>query len=112
MSGQELLGGLIQASPVYVVGAVFAVRARTLARQGRPLAGWRIGLFAAGLLGVLVAQLPPIGSESDQRLSVHMVQHLLIGDLAAFLLAVEIRETHRVHEHASSAIIRARKPLS
>jgi ubiquinone/menaquinone biosynthesis C-methylase UbiE len=29
---------------------------------------------------------------------------------AAGLVKVEIRETHRVHEHASSAIIRARKP--
>jgi len=28
----------------------------------------------------------------------------------AGLTDVEIRETHRVHEHASSAIIRARKP--
>jgi arsenite methyltransferase len=30
---------------------------------------------------------------------------------AAGLVDVEIHETHRVHEHASSAIIRARKPL-
>jgi arsenite methyltransferase len=29
----------------------------------------------------------------------------------AGLVEVEIRETHRVHEHAASAIIRARKPL-
>jgi ubiquinone/menaquinone biosynthesis C-methylase UbiE len=29
---------------------------------------------------------------------------------AAGLVDVEIRETHRVHEHAASAIIRARKP--
>jgi arsenite methyltransferase len=28
----------------------------------------------------------------------------------AGLSDVEVRETHRVHEHASSAIIRARKP--
>jgi len=28
----------------------------------------------------------------------------------AGLVEVEIRETHRVHEHASSAIVRARKP--
>ena len=26
------------------------------------------------------------------------------------LVDIEIRETHRVHEHASSAIVRARKP--
>ncbi|MEA2424807.1 MAG: arsenite methyltransferase, partial [Thermoleophilaceae bacterium] len=29
---------------------------------------------------------------------------------AAGLVDVEIRETHRVHEHAASAIVRARKP--
>jgi hypothetical protein len=29
---------------------------------------------------------------------------------AAGLTDIEINETHRVHEHASSAIIRARKP--
>jgi len=35
----------------------------------------------------------------------------LQGALAgAGLLDVEIRETHRVHEHAGAAIIRARKP--
>jgi arsenite methyltransferase len=28
----------------------------------------------------------------------------------AGLVDVEIRETHRVHEHAASAIVRARKP--
>ena len=28
----------------------------------------------------------------------------------AGLIDIEIRETHRVHEHASSAIVRARKP--
>jgi arsenite methyltransferase len=28
----------------------------------------------------------------------------------AGLTDIEIRETHRVHEHASSAIVRARKP--
>ena len=31
---------------------------------------------------------------------------------AAGLEEIEIRETHRVHEHAGSAIIRARKPLT
>ena len=30
--------------------------------------------------------------------------------LDAGLEDIEIRETHRVHEHASSAIVRARKP--
>jgi ubiquinone/menaquinone biosynthesis C-methylase UbiE len=30
--------------------------------------------------------------------------------VAAGLIDIEIRETHRVHEHASAAIVRARKP--
>jgi SAM-dependent methyltransferase len=34
------------------------------------------------------------------------------GLAAAGLVDVEIRETHRVHEHAGSAIIRARKPAA
>jgi hypothetical protein len=29
---------------------------------------------------------------------------------AAGLTEIEVRETHRVHEHATSAIVRARKP--
>ena len=31
---------------------------------------------------------------------------------AAGLVDLEFRETHRVHEHAAAAIIRARKPLA
>jgi hypothetical protein len=38
MSGEELASGLIRASPLYALAAIFALRARTLARQGRPVA--------------------------------------------------------------------------
>ena len=34
------------------------------------------------------------------------------GLTAAGFTEIEIRETHRVHEHATSAIIRARKPAT
>jgi SAM-dependent methyltransferase len=30
---------------------------------------------------------------------------------AAGLIDVEVRETHRVHEHAAAAVVRARKPV-
>ncbi|MGO9976753.1 MAG: arsenite efflux transporter metallochaperone ArsD [Solirubrobacteraceae bacterium] len=39
-------------------------------------------------------------------------EQLREGLHAAGFVDIEIRETHRVHEHASSAIIRARKPAS
>lgn len=80
--------GVVQALPLYVIAAVFAVRARRLAAQGRPVARWRLALFAGGVAIVVVAQVPPIGTESEQVLSIHMVQHLLLGDLAALMIAI------------------------
>ena len=90
MSGEELVAGLIRASPLYVLAVIFVLRARRLAREGRPVAGWRVALFAVGIAMAVAADLPPIGTESEQRLSIHMVQHLLIGDLAALLIAVAV----------------------
>jgi hypothetical protein len=50
-------------------------------------------------MGVLVQVWRPLGSATGR------------GALAdAGFVDLEIRETHRVHEHAGSAIIRARKP--
>ena len=48
----------------------------------------RLPLVAAGVAVGVAADLPPLGTQSDERLSVHMVQHMLIGDLAAFLIAI------------------------
>jgi cytochrome c oxidase assembly factor CtaG len=90
MPGEQVLSGLIQAVPVYVVGTIFFMRVRTLARQGRPVETWRIAVFVTGLLVVIAAELPPIGTESDTRLSMHMVEHLLIGDVAALLIAISM----------------------
>lgn len=90
MSAEELLAGLIRASPLYVLAAIFVLRSRRLAREGRPVSGWRLALFAAGIAIAVAADLPPIATESEQRLSIHMVQHLLIGDLAALFIAIAV----------------------
>ena len=88
MSASELLAGLIQASPFYLLVAFVATRARTLAREGRPVPTSRLALVAAGVAVGIAADLPPLGTVSEERLSVHMLQHMLIGDLAAFLIAI------------------------
>jgi len=44
--------------------------------------------FAAGLVLLYASVLPPFTSLDDQLLAWHMVQHLLIGDLAALLLVL------------------------
>jgi putative membrane protein len=88
MSGGDLLAGLIQASPFYLLVAFVVVRARTLAREHRPVPTHRLALIAAGVAVGILADMPPIGTVSEERLSVHMLQHMLIGDLAAFLIVV------------------------
>ena len=74
----------------FLLGALaYAVRARTLARRGRPVAAWRQASFFASLVVVGVALLSPIDLIGEERLFwVHMVQHLLLGDLAALLVVL------------------------
>jgi len=88
MHAGDLLAGLIQASPFYLLVAFVAVRSRTLAREGRPVPAGRLCLIAGGVAVGVLADLPPLGTASEERLSVHMLQHMLIGDLAAFLIAI------------------------
>ncbi len=79
--------------PVLVVVAyalAYWVRGRTLARQGRPLPWWRQAAFGAGLVAVLSVQAPPLDELSDRSLPAHMAQHLVLVDLAAFLIVVGV----------------------
>ncbi|MBD0339128.1 MAG: cytochrome c oxidase assembly protein [Thermoleophilia bacterium] len=69
--------------PVAVAAFLYWRRALTLRRRGSPVAGWRQGLFALGLLLFAVAVASPIDRLGEERLfSFHMLQHVLLGDLA------------------------------
>jgi cytochrome c oxidase assembly factor CtaG len=72
------------ATSVYLT--LYAKRARTLARERRPVAAWRQISFAAGALTVAAVQLPPFDTLADQVLIAHMVQHIIIGDIASLLI--------------------------
>lgn len=76
----------LQLAPLAVVAAAYAVRARTLARRGQPVSRFRIALFALGLLVLFASLASPIATEGEKRFSFHMVQHLLLGDLAPLAL--------------------------
>ena len=78
---------LLQLAPIALVASAYAVRARTLARRGQPVPRWRIALFSLGIALLLVAVASPIAEVGEEELfSFHMVQHLLIGDLAPLCL--------------------------
>ena len=77
----------LQLAPVAVIAFAYAVRARTLARRGQPLPAWRVGLFALGILLLLLAVASPVAAVGAEELfSFHMAQHVLLGDLAPLCL--------------------------
>ena len=78
----------LQLTPVAVVAALYAVRARSLALGGRPVPPWRQLSFAAGMLLILVALVSPLAALDDELVWVHMAQHLVLSDLAALLIVL------------------------
>jgi len=69
--------------PIALAAFLYWRRALTLRRRGTPVAGWRQGLFGLGLLLFFAAVASPVDWVGEERLfSFHMLQHVLLGDLA------------------------------
>ena len=80
----ELLAPLI----LLAAGLAYVRRSATLAARGQPVPWWRLLCFGLGLLILLVTDVPPLAGLAEELVVAHMVQHLLIGDLAALGIAV------------------------
>jgi putative membrane protein len=86
-------------------GLVYGLRwRRARAEGGSRAAGWgRAALWAAGIALLFVALVSPIDRLGEQFATFHMVQHLLIADLAAICLIVALTKwilrpaTRRIH---------------
>jgi putative membrane protein len=77
----------LQLAPIALIAGAYAMRALTLARRDQPVPGWRIALFFLGIALLVLAVASPIAVVGEEELfSFHMVQHLLIGDLAPLCL--------------------------
>ncbi len=58
-------------------------RAATLAARGTPVPAWRRGVFGLGLALAFLAVASPIHALGEEQFFfVHMLQHILLGDLA------------------------------
>ena len=71
-----------------LVALAYFRRCGTLAARGTPVPGWRRTCFAAGILVLALADLPPLATVAEELVVAHMAQHLLIGDLAGLLVVL------------------------
>jgi putative membrane protein len=76
---------------IALLGLLYAARARQLRARGRPVPGRKRALFALALGALVVAVCSPIDRLGEERLfSAHMVQHLLLADLAPLLIVLAL----------------------
>lgn len=79
--------------PLQVAGLTLAVvayglRTLTLYQKGRPVEGWRQASFYSGMAIIAIAFVSPLGHIGEELVLAHMIQHLLIGDIAALLIVI------------------------
>ena len=77
----------LQVLPAFFAAILYARRTATLRSQGRPVAPWRQGCFAAGLT-LATAGVVLLGELGDERFAAHMAEHLLLADVGALLLVL------------------------
>jgi cytochrome c oxidase assembly factor CtaG len=71
-----------QIVPTLVAAAFYTRRVLTLRDRGTPVPRWRICMFALGILILLIAFVSPVHALGERMFSFHMLQHVLLGDLA------------------------------
>jgi cytochrome c oxidase assembly factor CtaG len=68
------------------LAAAYYKRAHRLGVERRPVPGWRQFCFGAGMVVIAAAIASPVEEESRKLVYVHMIQHLLLADIASLLI--------------------------
>jgi putative membrane protein len=87
LGASTLIEAALQLAPLALIGVLYARRVHALASTGQAPARWRQVSFYSGL-AVILAALAGLGSPSDELLYAHMIEHLLLGDIAALLIVL------------------------
>jgi putative membrane protein len=83
----DLLTAVLVAGPLVLVAFGYARRAFRLGRTGHAVPGWRQACFYSGCV-VIGAAVTGLGPLSQELLYIHMVEHLLIGEIGALLIVL------------------------
>jgi len=83
----------LEVLPLTVAGLLYWHRAMALSHDGRPVPAWRQACFGAGLALVAIALFSPVGHIAEELVIAHMVEHLLIGDIASLLLVLGLTKS-------------------
>jgi putative membrane protein len=78
----------LQIAGLTALGAAYGIRAANLTRTGRPVPTWRVVSYFAGIGLIAIAFVSPLAHMGGELVTAHMVQHLLIADLAALLIVL------------------------
>jgi putative membrane protein len=77
----------LQLAPVALAALAYGMRVRTLRRRGVAVPRWRIAVFSTGIALLFLAFASPVAAIGEAELfSIHMLQHVVIGDLAPLCL--------------------------
>ena len=77
----------LQLAPVALAALAYGLRVRTLRSRGSPPPRWRIAVFSLGIALLVLAFASPIAAIGERELfSFHMLQHVVLGDLAPLCL--------------------------
>jgi cytochrome c oxidase assembly factor CtaG len=83
----------VEVFPITIGGVAYWARARSLSWDGRPVPLWRQLCFGSGLLLIAVALFSPIGHIAEELVIAHMVEHLLVGDIASLLIVLGLTKS-------------------
>lgn len=82
------LVAVMELTPLTLAVVYYWHRAMHLSWEGRPVAVWRQVCFGSGIGLFALALFSPVGSLAEDLVIFHMVEHLLIGDVATLLVVL------------------------
>jgi cytochrome c oxidase assembly factor CtaG len=72
---------------------LYARRALTLRHEGRAVPAWRVASFVSAVVVLVVVQVPPFDTLADEVLLVHMIQHIIVGEICSLFIVIGLTGT-------------------